>query len=117
MARPSAPRTPQAQARADALETSDGVLEFARVDGLDLRRDRSGRVLVSLGCDPRASVLLEPDAVARLRHALACSAHPYGVPPVTDDEVETAREHLSRVHGVNLPAKIIASTLEAARGA
>lgn len=28
--------------------------------------------------------------------------------------VEIAREHLSRVHGVNLPAKIIRSTLEAA---
>jgi hypothetical protein len=28
--------------------------------------------------------------------------------------VERAREHMSRVHGVNLPAKIIRSTLEAA---
>ena len=68
-------------ARGDATETIEGVLVYARIDGLTLHRDRAGRVLVALGADPRGSVLLEPDAVARLHHALGCSLWPYGEKP------------------------------------
>jgi hypothetical protein len=108
---------PRPTPRADALETTDGILTFARIDGHTLHRDRGGRVILTPPGDDRAGSILEPDAVARLHHALACALHPYGTKPITDEQTETAREHLSRVHGVNLPAKIIRATLEAVQGA
>lgn len=109
--RKPAPDDRARRARADSLETTDGVLEYAKVGPLAIHRDRGGRVLVSLAADPRAHVILTPDEVARAHHALGCALWPYGARPVTDDDVETARERLSRVHGVNLPAKIIRDTL------
>ena len=75
---------PASTARRDALETIDGTLAYAAIDGLTLHRDRAGRVLIALGADPRGSVLLEPDAVARLHHALGCSLWPYGEKPEDD---------------------------------
>ncbi|QDH93144.1 hypothetical protein QDA02_gp21 [Microbacterium phage Margaery] len=72
-------------ARADSLETSDGILEHARVGGLDFHRDRQGNVLVTLGADPRGNALLDREQVARAHHALACALWPYGEKPEEPD--------------------------------
>lgn len=77
-------RAEPSTARQDSLETIEGTLVYAKVDGLTLHRDRAGHVLVALGADPRGSVLLNPDAVARLHHALSCSLWPYGEKPADD---------------------------------
>lgn len=60
--------------------------------------------IVEYGIDHRDAV----DAVLRagFRRQAVSTPEP--------EMVERAREHMSRVHGVNLPAKIIRSTLEAA---
>ncbi|QHB37220.1 hypothetical protein QDA03_gp21 [Microbacterium phage Terij] len=72
---------PARAARADTLETSDGILEHARVGGLTFHRDRQGNVLVSLGADPRGNALLDREQVARAHHALGCALWPYGERP------------------------------------
>lgn len=83
--KPEPPQTAR-RAREDSLETTDGVLIVARIGPLGVTRDRGGRVLISLAADPRASVLLHPDQVARLHHALGCSLWPYGRPPRDEDD-------------------------------
>lgn len=75
------PRDTARAARADTLETTDGLLTFARIDGHTLHRDRAGRVILTPPGDNRAGSILEPDAVARLHHALGCALWPYGQRP------------------------------------
>lgn len=87
--KPEPDRTAE-RARADSLETIDGVLEYAKVGPLAIHRDRGGRVLISLAADPRAHVILTPDEVARAHHALGCAIWPYGEKPRDDEEVPDA---------------------------
>lgn len=92
---------PRTTERADALETTDGILTFARIDGHTLHRDRAGRVILTPPGDNRAGSILEPDAVARLHHALGCALWPYGTKPDSEmvaeinGMIDSLDEHVS----------------------
>lgn len=62
--------------RPDSLDTEDGTLLTAHVQGVTLTRDRAGNVVIIVG---PSSALLSPAHVRALTHALSCSITPYGL--------------------------------------